>query len=249
MVWRILAIIMIITGDVRFWNNIGAVAIMLLAVMGLSRQFNISPSKLLMPLSVAALLGGNMTLIGTPPYLVAIVSLQQAGLEPFGFFDYTPTGLLVLLIGLAYMLFLGYRLLPNRTSGEDITEGYDIPADLLTEVIVSEDSSLIDKPINQIRFGLENDTAVLYVRRGDLFLLQASSRRLFANDIMLIEGPHEQVVGIAERFDLKLRSEIAEDSVSKELQATGQLLEVTLSPKSRFGVDAARSRISILITG
>ncbi len=232
---RVLIIMMAITaGMSAFMNNIGAVAIMLPAVMGLCRQFNISPSKLLMPLSVAALLGGNITLIGTPPNLIAVASMQQAGVEPFGFFEYVPTGIMVALVGIIYMVVAGFRLLPSRTSGEDVTEGYQIPADIITEVVVASDSPLINRPINKIRFGLENDTAIVYVKRGDTFLQQASGRRIFAHDILLIEGPIDQVTAMAPKFGLTLKEDMEQGSVAQELEAAGPLFEITLTPKSRF---------------
>ncbi len=233
--WRVLVIMMTLTATMSaFMNNIGAVAIMLPAVMGLCRQFNISPSKLLMPLSVAALLGGNITLIGTPPNLIAVASMQQAGVEPFGFFDYVPTGIMVSLVGVVYMILIGFRLLPNRTRGEDVTDGYDIPEGVLTEVVVGQESPLVNRPINKIRFGLENDIAIVYVKRGETFLQQASARRVFAGDIILIEGPSDQVAPLAPKLGLVLRSDMEEGTIAKELEAAGQLLEITLSPKSRF---------------
>ncbi|MEM8856848.1 MAG: SLC13 family permease, partial [Chloroflexota bacterium] len=233
--WRILLLMMLITASLSaFMNNIGAVAIMLPAIIGICRQFQIPPSKLLMPLSVAALLGGNITLIGTPPNLIAIASMQQAGIEPFAFFDYAPTGILVTIVGLIYMLFIGFRLLPNRTSGEEVSEGYEIPADILTETIVTEDSPLVGQAINKIRFGLENDTAIVYVRRGDNFIQQSSSRLIQQGDVLLIEGPQEQVKVLGQKLKLEPRQKFDQPTVAQELRAGGDLVEVTLSPRSRF---------------
>ncbi|MFT5193196.1 MAG: di/tricarboxylate transporter [Cellvibrionaceae bacterium] len=233
--WRILLVMMIITAVMSsVMNNIGAVAIMLPAIMGICRQHQIAPSKMLMPLSVAALLGGNITLIGTPPNLIAIASMQQAGLEPFSFFAYAPTGLLVTAVGLLYMLFIGYRLLPERTSGEEISEGYDLSADMLTEVVLKEDSQLINTSVNKVRFGLENDVAIVYVRRGDKFIQQSSGRVLMAQDVLLIEGPHEQVIKLSEKLGLQPRTALKQLAVAKKLEAAGELVEITLSPRSRF---------------
>ncbi len=233
--WRILLVMMLITAAMSaFMNNIGAVAIMLPAIMGICRQFNIAPSKMLMPLSIAALLGGNITLIGTPPNLIAIASMQQANLTPFSFFAYAPTGLLVTVVGLIYMLLIGYRLLPVRTSGDDVSAAYEIPADILTEVIVSEESELVGMPVNQVRFGLENDTAIVYVRRRETFLQQSSGRQIAPNDVLLIEGPFNQVARLSEKLNLKLKSGFEQPTIAQELEAAGRLIEVTLSPRSRF---------------
>lgn len=221
-----------------FMNNIGAVAIMLPAVMGLCRRLDIPPSKMLMPLAVAALLGGNITLIGTPPNLIAVALMEQltptTGLQPFQFFDYTPTGLIVTVVGLIYMLLIGFSLLPSRTSGEEVSEGYEIPADLLTEAIVTEDSAIHKRRIRKVRFGLENDVALLYVRRGEQFLPQSSDQRLRAKDVLLIEGPSDHVTRVSQKLRLPLRSEWEAETIEAQLQAGGRLIEMTLSPRSRF---------------
>lgn len=232
---RILIVMMLITASMSaFMNNIGAVAIMLPAVMGICRQLQLPPSKLLIPLSAAALLGGNITLIGTPPNLIAAAAMEQSGVTAFGFFDYTPTGLIVSLVGLIYMVVIGYRLLPERTSGEAITENYQIPDSFLTEATVNANSPLVGQSINRIRFGLENDVAIVYVRRGDEFLPQASDRQVHINDTVLIEGPYEQVQRLGDALNLRMREHPESDTIEQKLEAAGELVEITLSPRSRF---------------
>ncbi len=230
----LLAMMLITAGMSAFMNNIGAVAIMLPAVIGICRRMQIPPSKMMIPLSAAALLGGNITLIGTPPNLIAIATMQQSGIEPFAFFDYAPTGLIVTAVGLLYIYFIGFRLLPERTSGENIAEGYHIPDEFLTEVVISAESPLIGQHINHVRFGLENDIAIVYARRGKEFIQQASDRPLRVNDMLLIEGPQNQVDAIVKTLKLRHVSEITQETVEEKLEATGELVEIMLSPRSRF---------------
>jgi len=97
-------------------SSTGTVAIFLPVVIGLARRSGVAPSKLLIPLAFASLLGGMLTLIGTPPNIVVSRELQARGLEPFGFFEFTPIGLVMLAIGIVFMAILGRRLLPQRTS-------------------------------------------------------------------------------------------------------------------------------------
>ena len=232
---QILLLMMLITATMSaFMNNIGAVAIMLPAVIGICRSQQIPPSKMMIPLAASALLGGNITLIGTPPNLIATALMEQAGIQPFGFFDYAPTGIVITVVGLLYIYFIGYRLLPERTSGEEISEGYNIPTDYLTEAVVTADSPLVNRRINLVRFGLENDVAIVYARRGREFVQQASDRRLRINDVLLIEGPYEQVEALAEKLKLNLQADLEQDTVEEELEAAGELVEITLSPRSRF---------------
>lgn len=92
-----------------FMSSTGAVALLIPVVLSLSRKSGMSPSKLLMPLAFASLVGGMLTLIGTPPNIVVSQALQQAGFDPFEFFDFTPVGAVILLFSLAYLIFIGRR--------------------------------------------------------------------------------------------------------------------------------------------
>lgn len=232
---RILLVMMLLTATMSaFMNNIGAVATMLPAVTGICRKLRIPPSKMMIPLAVSGLLGGNITLIGTPPNLIASAMMAQAGIEPFRFFDYAPTGLLVTLLGLAYMFTVGYFLLPAHTTGDSPAEAYQIPEDFLTQVVITDQSPLVNQRINEVRFGLENDVAIVYARRGDDFVQQASDRRLRVDDVLLIEGPFGQVEAIAEKMALQLPKRHQQDEVEAELEAAGDLVEITLSPRSRY---------------
>ena len=141
-----------------FMNNIGAVAILLPAVVSVARETKTPPSKLLIPLAWASLMGGNMTMIGTPPNILASGILESyAGLEPFQFFDFLPMGAVVLTAGIVYMFFIGRRLLPERTSPGELSETYQIQ-NYLTEMQVLEGSPLIGKTVQEAdldnRFGL-----------------------------------------------------------------------------------------------
>ncbi|NIS46780.1 MAG: SLC13 family permease, partial [candidate division Zixibacteria bacterium] len=105
---RLIAIIMLASGTISaFMNNIGATAMLLPAVAGISKKSGVRLSKLLIPLAFASLLGGNMTQIGTPPNILATSILSERGLPSFGFFDFTPTGIIVFLAGILYMVVIG----------------------------------------------------------------------------------------------------------------------------------------------
>lgn len=122
-------------------SDTGTVAVLLPAVIGLGKRAQISLSKLLMPLSFGALLGGAMTLIGTPPNIIVSNLLRQAdpelGLKPFEFFDYTPVGILLLISGIGFMVVIGRHLLPDYGLREDI-EQYENPDELIRMYSLAE---------------------------------------------------------------------------------------------------------------
>lgn len=97
-----------------FLSSTGTVAVLLPVVVGLARGAGMAPSRLLMPLAFGSLLGGMLTLIGTPPNLVVADQLRAMGDRPFGFFAFTPVGATMLLVGVVYMATIGRRLLPDH---------------------------------------------------------------------------------------------------------------------------------------
>ena len=114
---KLLVIIMVLVAILSgFMSSTGTVAVMLPVVMGLAWARDMSPSKLLIPLSVASLLGGMLTLIGTAPNIVVSNHLAAMGRDPFGFFDFTPIGAAMVVVGIAFMALFGRKLLPDRPS-------------------------------------------------------------------------------------------------------------------------------------
>ena len=156
---RLMLLIMVAVGIMSaFMSNVGAAAIMLPAVMSVARETDIPPSKLLIPLAWASLLGGNVTMIGTPPNILASSILEIYGnIEPFGFFDFVPMGTVVLIAGILYLVLVGRRLLPERTPGGGLVDSYPVQ-EYLTEVRVADDSPLVGKTVQEAdlerRYGL-----------------------------------------------------------------------------------------------
>ncbi len=126
---RLLVVIMLLVALLSgFMSSTGTVAVMLPVVVGLAWARDMSPSKLLIPLSVASLLGGMLTLIGTPPNLVVSAHLESMGRDPFGFFAFTPIGLPILIVGIAFMAVVGIRLLPDRAAPGSPQRDRDTPS-------------------------------------------------------------------------------------------------------------------------
>ncbi len=114
---RLLVLLMLaVAGLSAVMSSTGAVAIFIPVALGLAARLDLAPSRLLMPMAFASLIGGMLTLIGTPPNLIVSTQLERAGLEGFAFFSFTPIGLAVLLVGIGYLLLFGQRLLPAHAS-------------------------------------------------------------------------------------------------------------------------------------
>lgn len=164
-----------------FMSDTGTVAVLLPAAIVLARNANISPSRLLIPLSFGSLLGGASTLIGTPPNIIVRDALAAGGYEPFRFFSFTPMGFILVITGILYMALAGRHLLPDRrpqvdaqrlpTPKELVTE-YRLP-DQLLRLRVRRGSEIIGKTVVQTEIGRDFGVTVLKIMRP------AQSRPLF----------------------------------------------------------------------
>lgn len=156
-----------------FMSDTGTVAVLLPAVIILAKNADISPARLLIPLSFGSLLGGASTLIGTPPNIIVNDVLVANGLERFGFFSYTPMGIALIGGGVLFMLFFGRHLLPDRRihldaqrvqTPKELVEEYHLP-DQLFRLRVRRGSDLIGKTIVETGLGRDFDVTVLRILR------------------------------------------------------------------------------------
>jgi di/tricarboxylate transporter len=175
---RLLVVMMIGTALLSaFMSNTGTVAALLPAVVAAAWSIRSVPSKLLIPLAFAANIGGLLTLTGTPPNIVVADTLSEAGLRPFGFFEYSLIGLPLLVVGIAYMVFVGERLLPSNTSGErppdlatslgEWADAYALEGDLF-RLRVRRGSPLAGKTLAETRLRKAHGISVLGVDRGNI---------------------------------------------------------------------------------
>jgi len=111
---QLIIVVMVITGLMSgFLSNTGTAAVLIPVVIGIAAKSGFARSKLLLPLVLASAMGGNLSLIGAPGNMIAQSALQEIGME-FGFFEYAKVGLPMLIIGIIYFGFIGYKLLPDR---------------------------------------------------------------------------------------------------------------------------------------
>jgi len=229
---RLIAVIMLVCGLMSaFMNNVGAVAVLMPAVIGISRKTGIPVSKLLIPLAFSSLLGGKMTLIGTPANILAQGILIAKGLQGFGFFEITPMGVIVLVTGIVYMVLIGRHLLPVRETPSEPLSNSQL-RDYISDAQVSSESPLVGKNLYQSNLGSEFDLNVLgIIRDGNPITALHRDFTIDEKDHLILEGAAQNILNAREI--LKLSFDADHDFQLKDLNtATSKIFEATLAPKS-----------------
>lgn len=215
-----------------FMNNIGATAVLLPAVAGISRQSKIPISRLLIPLSFSSLMGGNMTSIGTPPNVLATNMLLERGLPSFSFFDFTPLGSIVFAAGILYMVLVGRHLLPKNESLEQTS--LDRLREYVSEVRVSDDSPLVGKTLIESRLGADYDLSVLsIIRRDTVKVLPLPDMHIRAGDLLTVEGTINNLLRAKEELGILIESERKLD-IGELASDDRHIFEATLAPNTPF---------------
>jgi di/tricarboxylate transporter len=188
-----------------FMNNVGAMALLLPIGLQLAARLDLPPSRILMPLSFGTILGGMTTLIGTPPNLIVSgFRAEQTG-EAFGMFDFTPVGGAVALLGLAFLVLLGWRLVPARRAA---SEAFETGA-YLVEAGVGNESTSVGKTVREAEQLLEAVGAQIIglVRNDTRLHAPLPRRRIRPGDVLVIEAAPDDLAAALTRLDLTLGEE------------------------------------------
>lgn len=219
-----------------FMNNIGVTALLLPVVVGVARQVGASPSRLLMPMAFGCLLGGALTIIGTPPNLLVSTALQDAGFEGFRFFDFAPIAVPVLLVGTVFVAFVGRHWLPVRDpvagigDSRDLRELYSLQERIFA-VQVPDESLLVGKSLGEA--GLTSAAGLMIIalsRAGHTQALPSSVTRLQAGDILLAQGRLDRFKLLRQWSELVIEREAP--VLHERLLEDAGLYEVTLGEDS-----------------
>jgi di/tricarboxylate transporter len=171
-------------------NNVAALALLMPVDMQAAKKAGRSPSLSLMPLSFASILGGMITMIGTPPNIVVAEFRGDALGEPYRMFDFAPVGLACAAVGVAYVALIGWRLLPqDRQSSDASKELFDL-ADYIAEVRVPEGSGVVGKRVRDLDVAAAKvDVEVIgLIRRGRRLPGLARIAEIKADDILVVEA-------------------------------------------------------------
>lgn len=187
-----------------FLNNTPIVVVMIPVFMQLARAMEVSPSKLMIPLSYLAIFGGTITLIGTSTNIIVDGVARERGMEPFGIFEIAPLGIAVSLIGMAYLYLFTNRLLPDRDSmAMMLTDRSRMK--FFTEVAVPEDSTIIGQKVDEAALFKRDNVRVVDVLRGDSSLRRNLAEvMLAAGDRVVLRTPMSEVLALQESKELRV---------------------------------------------
>ncbi len=237
---QLLAVLGLSGGTAGFINNTPVVAIMIPMVNAISEKTGVSPSKLLMPVSFMAMLGGMLTLIGTSTNILASDVSARLLDRPFSMFEFTQLGVIVLLTGGIYLATVGRYLIPERIRMDDkLIEGFEM-TEYLTEVVVRGDSPFVGKTVSQCLESLDVDADIVQLVRDDQAFTEPLARKeVREGDVLVLRTDRGSLMSLvdAEGLDLAPDAEVSEEQLTTEADAiepeTEQnLVEVVISPEA-----------------
>ena len=223
-----------------FVPNTPIVASLLPVVEGWCQRRGISPSKVLLPLSFATVLGGTMTLLGSSVNLLASEVSSKLGYGAFGLFGFTPIGIGVWLCGGVVMVLLADRFLPDRGRNDDDLVGNLASSGYLTEVRIPAGSELIGQSLHGSRLQRRFDVDVLELHRGsERFLPPLADRTLVLGDRLLLRCSREDLLRLQQDHTIEL-APMPDTQVSPDLQNNQRTVEVLLPSGSTLAGDCLR---------
>lgn len=226
---RLAILCMVVAGTSPFLNNTAVVVVFLPVFISLAYQEGVAPSRYLMPLSFAAILGGTVTLVGTSTNLVVYGIAQNHGLTGLKMFSIAPLGLVYLTAGMLYLFTVGRWLIPRRMGAADLSGKYQV-RQFLAELAVQSGSVAIGKSLGELKWRERYGVSILGLGRGDRSVwAPGPERRVVEGDILYAQGTPQQLLTLSrsERLDPPARrAKSAIDFISEN----ARLMEVMIGP-------------------
>ena len=220
-------------------NNVAVTAVFMPVVVDISLNTGRAPSRLLLPLAYAATVGGTLTLIGSPPNLIASETLSKGGFGHFDLLDITPIGVFGTLVATVFMVAVGRKLLPERSLEEklqrtrlprQLIDLYRVPERVFALHVLPQ-SSLIGRTLAESDLGCEYGLTVLgIVNQSGYRMAPLTTHRIRAGDRLLTQGGPRRIERVV--AEKSLRSEIATVEERDLLKGDVGVAEVTLTPRS-----------------
>ncbi|MGM0605315.1 MAG: SLC13 family permease [Halobacteriota archaeon] len=242
---QLLAVLGLSGGTAGFINNTPVVAVMIPMVAEISERTGISPSKLLMPASYAAMLGGMLTLIGTSTNILASDVTDRIGrqydieaLSAFSMFEFTQLGVLVLVVGIAYLILVGRHLVPERiTIDKALIDEFEM-TQYLTEVVVTNESPFVGRTVDTSLSELDMDADVVQlIRDKQVYTEPLARKEVRVGDVFVLRTDRDSVVRLidTEGVDLAPDADVTDELLRGETDSVDpsqpqRLVEVVVSP-------------------
>lgn len=200
-----------------FMNNVGALALLMPIAIQMATKHNLPVGKVLMPLSFGSILGGMTTLIGTPPNLIVSGYRESTGMGSFSMFDFAPVGVVVAAIGILFIAFIGWRLVPARKQSDS---GSFESGAYISEVRIIDGSKAVNKPLHEVERMLDDtDAQIVGMVRNDVRISAPNPARVLRDgDILVIEVEPESLSSVVSSLGLQLEEDVPstpEDTVVK----------------------------------
>ncbi|WGI23152.1 SLC13 family permease [Amylibacter sp. IMCC11727] len=222
-----------------FMNNVAALALLMPVDLQTAKKAKRAAGLSLMPLSFATILGGMVTMIGTPPNIIIATIREDSMGEAFKMFDFAPVGLVAALAGLLFVSTIGWRLIPQGEADSPVDKLLD-NANYVAELTVPSESKLIGKKPSDLAEEAEKaDVAIVgVIRDGRRLYGNARNRKLIAHDALVLEATPEAL----DEFRTTFKLDFADEKREENLKAAGEgvgLTEVVVTETSRIvGKDA-----------
>lgn len=222
-------------------NNTPVVVIFIPILAALAKQLDISVSKVMIPLSYAAILGGMTTLIGSSTNLLVSGTIEEMGYPPLSFFDFTIPGLVMALVGFLYVVFIAPKFLPDRASFAKSMVGDD-DRQFIAQIEIDRASDFVGKKLEDGTFPNFKDITVRMIQRGEHAFLPPFDENMTirSRDILIIAATRKDITALLSRQPNALlqsapgATEVADDSEADEIQPDVSLAEVIITPTSRM---------------
>jgi di/tricarboxylate transporter len=215
-----------------FMNNVAALALLMPVDIQTARKAGRAPGLSLMPLSFATILGGMVTLIGTPPNIIIAAIREESLGAPFKMFDFAPVGGVAAIAGLAFVALVGWRLIPARADGGITTE--DLAA-YIAELVVPENSKHIGKRLSELEETADKSDVIILglMRDGKRRYGNASNAELQAGDALVLEATPDALDEFRSTLDLAVADSAREDRLRADGEGV-EIIEVVVSAESRL---------------
>lgn len=216
-----------------FMNNVGALALLMPVAIWMSRKSGRSPSILLMPLAFGSLLGGTITLIGTPPNIIIAAYRAEVGTVPFAMFDFLPVGAAITLCGVVFIAIVGWRLMPKRDNQDSPEDLFEISS-YLTELRAIEGCKYVGRTLHHLINAVADDAEIVVIgliRKGKRQEVPSVYEILQVGDLLLVESDSDSLKTLLDITGMELAGK-GDDLDSEEDSKDLNLAEAIVTPGS-----------------